>query len=119
MTACAHRIKLCIPQHDDRRYVFTVRDQRGLLVDISDAPEITFIIAAKVTGAILLTKLRSTTAIQVNNAHQFTVYISSAESGAFAPGEYYCEVRIENSGGEFQTVGAGTFTVQDTRIGDS
>ncbi len=118
MTRCIARLNLCIPQHDDQGYLMTVYDQRGELVDISEAQEITFIIATNVGGTILLTKTLTGGGITLNNAHQFNFAISSAQSGAMTAGEYYCEVQIINSVGDQKTVGAGKFTVDDTRIGD-
>lgn len=115
---CVYHLDLCIPQHDDKRFRFNAIDQSGTALDVSTAQEITFIIATSVNGTTLLTKTLTGGTIQIGINTQFYLDITSAESGGLGVGRKYCEARITNSAGDHQTVGAGPFTVQDTKIGD-
>ena len=119
MTCCIQKISLCIGQANDKGFLFTAYDQDGALLDVSAANEITFIVSDQVTSAILLTKTLSGGTVTLNNAHQFSIDITSAESGALPVGALYCEVGLVNSGGDKYTLGAGPFKVQDTRIWDA
>lgn len=115
MTECLKEISLCVGQHNDKPFLFTVRDQDGALVDISDAAQITFIVAESVSGQIYLTKTIGS-GVTINNANQFTVTLTDTETGTLPPGVLYCEVELTDSGGGRYTIGAGEFAVQDTRI---
>lgn len=119
MTCCIKEIKLCIGQGNDKGFLFTAYDQTGALLDVSGASQITFIISASVTSSILLTKTLSGGGVVLSNAHQFRVQISDTESAALPIGGLYCEVGIVSATGEKYTLGAGVFTVQDTRIWDA
>lgn len=119
MTCCIKKISLCIGQWNDKAFLFTAYDQTGALLDVSDASEITFIVASQVNGTILLTKTLSGGSVILSNAHQFRVEITAAESGALAADTLYCEVGLVNSGGDKYTLGAGPFKVEDTRIWDN
>lgn len=116
MSVTLSTLSMC--QHDDQLFRFNVKDQDGVPVDISGATEITFIVAAAVDGAIFITKTLTGSTISIGSDTMFTLSVTDTESGGLTPGNHYWEAQITNSSGEKSTVGAGTFTVQDTKIGD-
>ena len=111
-------ISVSIWQHDDRRYIFNVKDQDGVdIPDVTVFSELTFIIAPYVTSPPFLTKTFSGGDIIMLPPSQVYFDIRHAESGALQPGNFYCELK-GISAGTTQTLGAGTATVIDTNIGD-
>ncbi len=117
---CMKVAPLCIPQHDDRRFIVTVYDTSGALEDVSGANEITLHISRTVQTAALITKtLTGGGVVLAGTPSQFYFDISSTESGStLARGANYYQIQIVNSAGEKQTVLSGQLTVIDTAIGD-
>jgi hypothetical protein len=112
-------IDLCIDQHGDKRFFMEATDQDGVPLVLSAFSEITFIISRSVNSAILLTKTLTGATITITGGGVFYFDISNVESGALPTGSLYCEVQlIATATGDQQTIGAGHFRNQNTRIGD-
>ena len=112
-------IDLCIDQHGDKRFFIETTDQDNVPLDLSAFSEITFIISANVNSAILLSKTLTGATITITAGGVFYFDISSIESGALPTGILYCEAQlIATATGDKQTICAGHFRNQNTRIGD-
>lgn len=109
---------IACPQRNDRRFLITIRDQNGNLEDVSGANEITFIVGRSVTVAPIITKTRGGGGITLTTNSQLQIDITDVESASLATGRNYYEILVESSSGDKQTVLAGAFIVEDTRIGD-
>lgn len=116
MTCCIREISLCIGQGNDKRFIFTAIDQDGVALDLDTLSEITFAVANRVNGTILLSKTLTGGGITKSAGGVFFLDVSDTESAALSPGRLYCEVRATSSAGDIQTIGAGPFVVQDTII---
>ena len=118
MNTCVNSPNLCVPQHDTRQLVIDFIDSNATPYDVSDATEITFIIARNVRSAPLFTKLKSDGGITITNDTQGRLSLTAADTGALPIGTNYYECKVFAADGNVATVLSGVFTVQDTRIGD-
>lgn len=112
------RVDLVCPQHNDRTFLVTIRDQDGDLLDVSGATEITFIVSRNVRSAPIITKTRTGGTVGLTTNSQLQIDISDVESGGLQPGNNYYEIEVINSAGSKYTALAGKFVVEDTRISD-
>jgi hypothetical protein len=113
---CKPSASLCVPSGDDRRFIVTVRDQFGDLVDISGATEIHFVVAASIGMVPLVEKKLSDGDVLIStNMHQFWFSITSAESLTL-PNIGYYEIQLTNSDGEKGTILSGPFRAPRTMI---
>jgi hypothetical protein len=110
---------ICIAQHNDVTIQIDMLDQEENPLDISGFTSFTWIVATRVDGAILLTKSTTSGGISLPSATRAVVSITNTETGALPARRLYHELRGINSGGEYQTMLAGSFWVQDTRISDA
>lgn len=107
---------LCVPAGDDRRFVFTVRDQWGQLVDISGAQEIRFVVAAHLAGVPIIDLTYTGGDIGIStNLYQFWLKITSAES-LLLPLRGYYEIQLTNSDGDKGTIRSGPIRAPKTMI---
>ena len=112
MECCVKRINPCIAQGSDK--VFSFID--SVSVDYSLASQITFDVWENIgSGSSLISKSLTGGDITLVNDYTFTLSISDTESGNLTPGSKYCEVWVTSIGGELNLVGAGPFTVIDTK----
>lgn len=118
MNTCVRTPNLCVPQHDTRQIVIDFVDSNGTPYNVATASEITFIISRTVRSNPLITKLKSNNGIVITNNTQGRIALSAAETGSLPTGSNYYECRVAAADGNIATVLSGTFTVQDTRIGD-
>lgn len=110
---------ICVPRGDSRLIVFTVRenDCQGDFFDISAATEIVFIVADEYGGTVRITKRLSNGGIQIStNDYQFSLTVTSADTGALVRASNYYEARVTTSGGNNVTVSAGVFKSPNTMI---
>lgn len=107
-----------IAQHDDVDVQISMLDAVGNPLDISGFASLTWIVAENVKGDMLITKTTTNGSLLLPNATTAIASLTSAETGALQAGNLYHELRGINSGGEQQTMMAGSFAVEDTRISD-
>lgn len=108
---------ITIPQHDDFIIYFQVVDGDGVFVDVTVATEIVYEVADSITGTEQFKKTLSASEIGFQNSNTVYVELTSTETG-LTPGNYYHELRLTNATGDNSTVLKGTYTIEDTRIGD-
>ena len=113
------RQNIQIAQHDDVTVQIDMLDQASNPLDISGFQSLTWIVAESVTGDILLTYSTSDGSLILPSATRAVAPITAAQSGALPVRTLYHELRGINSGGEAQTMVAGRFSVEDTRIADA
>lgn len=109
---------ICVPQHDAQDLYFDIVDDGGVAVDVSTASEIVWIIADAIDGTIRITKALTGTGLTLQTNSRVKVELTSANMN-MAAADYYHELRITNVAGDPATVLKGTFTIEDTRIGDA
>lgn len=115
MSRCVQTRPLCIPQGDQRLFIITVRDRHGNLEDISGASVVRFEVYDRQGGSVLLEKTLAATDIIISaNDYQFSFTITGPESAALPARRLWYECYMETSASEPATIGAGTFTVQQT-----
>ena len=99
-----------VPQHNDKRFVFSVVDEAGEAVDITSISEITWVLARNVNSAALLTKTLSGGDIQMTGTDAFYFDFADTESATVGQtGRLYHECRVTLSTGEKRTAFAGKF----------
>lgn len=109
---CIWDVEMCLPQGADK--TFTMTDSET--VDYTGAQEITFDIwTAKAGGTSLLSYSLSGGEITLVNDYRFTFTIDGATSENLPSGRKYCEAWVTLSDGRRRIVGAGPFTIEDTR----
>lgn len=112
MACCVQKIDLCIAQASDKQFVFTDSDD----VDYGLVSDIRFgVWENSTTGAELISKTLIGGDIALINNHSFSLSIDNTESAALTKGTKYCEVWVIQTGGDRNIVGAGPFSVIDTR----
>lgn len=111
------RGKLSLIQHDDLQVFFDVIDNTGAVVDVMQFSEVTFVIAASVTGTIYVTKTLTGGDVVLSGTGQMTATISAADTLLIPVGVSYSELQGV-AAGVTQTLIAMTVVMEDTRIGD-
>lgn len=107
-----YRIEPVIAQNADK--LFQLKDTQS--TDYSLADEITFDIwQGSISGPNLFSTSLTGGGIIVPADNIISFEIDSATSGAFPIGRQYCEAWVTISGGFRRCIGAGPFTVKDTR----
>lgn len=109
-----------IAQHDDVTIQIDMIDQSGNPLDVSAFMSLTWIVAESVRGVVLLQKTNTVGGgIILPSATRANIALTNLETGALPARQLYHELRGINSGGEYQTMLAGSFRVEDTRISDA
>ena len=107
---------LCVPAGDDRRFIITVRDQWGDLVDISGAQEIRVVVSVRLGETPILDKTLTGGEVWVStNSYQFWFKVTSAES-LLLPLRGYYEIQLTNSDGDKGTIRSGPIRAPKTMI---
>ena len=108
-----------IAQHNDVTVQIDMLDQVNNALDISGFQSLTWIIAESVRGVILLTYTTAGGTLILPSSTRAVADMSAAQTGGLPARTLYHELRGINSGGEAQTMIAGRFHVEDTRIADA
>ena len=112
-------IDLSIAQGSDKRFEFYAKDQNGAALDLAAYSEITFVIARSVSAASdLLSRTLTGGGIVAGAGGKYYLDVTDTESAALPPGVLYCEIQMVATNGDKQTVAAGHFRNDDTRIGE-
>lgn len=123
---CISRATLCIGGDNDKRFLFSVYDENGDEVDISDAQEILFtvsdgvIVGGNLTagGTVRIEKRLSDSEIVIaGTGYQFIVDIEPADTDDLVQNNNYWDASVTISSGEVYTVKAGIFRVTQTNAG--
>lgn len=121
---CRRAVKwycFAVAQNNDWRLLFDVKDENGLVLDVSDASAITVYVARnkrKAPAGADLTWTLSGNGVVLGIGSQFYVDMSTTQTGGLTPGKNYYEATVVLNGST-QTVAAGDLWLQDTIYGDS
>lgn len=107
-----------IAQHDDVDVQINMLNSDGNPLDISGFTSLTWVIAENVRASVLIAKTTTNNSLILPSATMALASLTSGETGALPARRLYHELRGINSGGEQQTMLAGRFIVEDTRISD-
>ena len=113
------RQNIQIAQHDDVTVQIDMLDQASNPLDISGFQSLTWIVSESVRGVVLLTYATADGTLILPSSTRAVADMSAAQTGGLPARTLYHELRGINSGGEAQTMVAGRFYVEDTRIADA
>lgn len=113
------RQNIQIAQHNDVTVQIDMLDQASNPLDISGFQSLTWIVSESVRGVVLLTYTTADGTMILPSATRAVADMSAAQTGGLPSRGLYHELRGINSGGDAQTMVAGRFYVEDTRIADA
>lgn len=113
------RVDVSHPQHNDRRYIFSVFGTDGLAQNITGVSEIVWSIARSPKSTKLLTKTLTGGGVVLTSTNKFYIDVSVAEINALDVKTYYHDALITTATGAKRTPFAGQFVVVDTLAGDA
>lgn len=101
---------------DDLRYRVEVRDQNNLLVDITDAAEIRFVIVRTIGGTPILSKSLTGGGVVIDGSSKFYADIAPSDTTG-EKGVYHVEADIDTAGGDTYTILDGQLRIKPVHLG--
>ena len=100
---------------DDKTIVVTITNSSGQIVNLTSLEAAQFIAkkySKSSTVDITKTKNDGITLNDPATDGKLNILLAAADTSSLAPGEYYIEVRIKDSGSKIGTVSVGTMTLK-------
>lgn len=111
---CPQKINFCTRQRNDLQVEFTVHDEEGNPVDLTDAQEITWQLSQNVGSVALIEKTLTGATITVNTPNSFIFDIADTEIDF--SGSHYHEAQIVTDQGFEYTAVQGRVKIDRTQI---